>query len=153
MSTVFQYRPGAERSANLTVANTDVLWEAPSAGRAGTLFNNTGNAPGATQVVNLLDAGDLYGEGLRMFDLKFAKNIRFARRRLNVGVDVFNLFNSDAALGYNSTYTAFRVVDANGNSTWVEDNPATANVESNTWGRVTNITTARHFKLSVAFDF
>ena len=141
------------RVSKSDVANTDVLWEAPSANRAGTLFNNTGNAPGSTQIVNLLDAGDLYGEGLRLFDLKFAKNIRFARKRLNVGVDVFNLFNSDAATGYNSTYTAFRVVDANGNSTWVQDNPATTDVESNTWGRVTNITTPRHFKLSIAFDF
>ena len=149
-STVFQYRPGAQREARLTIANTDVVWEAGSASRAGTQFNtNTGTTPASTQLINILDSGDLYGEGLRMWDLKFAKNVRFANKRLNIGLDVFNVFNTDAALGYDSTYTAFRLPDG----TWVPDNPATADVEVQTWGRVTQITTPRHMKLSVTFDF
>ena len=49
------------------------------------------------EAVNLLNAGELYGEGLRLWDLKFAKNIRFAGKRVNLGVDIYNLFNSDAA--------------------------------------------------------
>ena len=30
------------------------------------------------------------------WDMKFAKNIRFAGKRLSVGIDVYNFFNSDA---------------------------------------------------------
>ena len=60
----------------------------------------------ATQTVNLLDFGDLYGERTNNWDLTLRKNIRFAGKRLNFGVDIYNLFNSDAATAYNQTYTA-----------------------------------------------
>ena len=121
LGVVFQYRPGAARSANLTISNADVAWEATSASRDGTLFFNAGTTPASTATVNLLDSGDLYGEGLRLTDLKFSKNVRFGNKRLNLGVDIFNVFNSDAATGYNNTYTAFRLADG----TYVADNPAT----------------------------
>jgi hypothetical protein len=149
VGAVFQYRPGSARSANLTVANTFVTWEPNSAHREGTQFFTTGNTPASTQVVNLLDTGDLYGEGLRVWDVKFGKNLRFGGKRLNLGVDVFNVFNTDAATGYNNTYTAFRLADG----TWVSDNPDTPEVEVNDWGRVTNVFTPRHLKLSIQFDF
>ena len=55
--------------------------------------------------VNLLDPGDLYGEGYFIADLKLAKNIRFANKRVNVGVDVYNLFNNDAIRAYQATFT------------------------------------------------
>jgi hypothetical protein len=57
-----------------------------------------------TYQVNLLDTGDLYGEGYFIVDLKLAKNVRFAGRRVNFGVDVYNLFNSDAIRAYEPTY-------------------------------------------------
>jgi hypothetical protein len=68
---------------------------------------------------------------------------------VNFGVQVYNLFNSDAVTGYNNTYTAFRLPDG----TWVEDNPNTADVEVNNWGNVTNIITPRFMRFSVAFNF
>ena len=145
---------GAERTATLQFSNNDVLWEADSQYRSGTQFNTaTGTQSNFPNGVNLLDFGDLYGEGLRLWDLNFSKNIRFARKRVNVGVNVYNLFNSDAATTYNSTYTAFRVTDANGNTKWVEDNPATTNVEVNDWGRVTGVTSPRFLRFTVQFDF
>jgi hypothetical protein len=61
--------------------------------------------PGQT-TINVVDPGDLYGEGYFIFDLKFAKNFRFANKRLNVGVDVYNLLNNDAIRAYQSTYPA-----------------------------------------------
>ena len=125
-----------------------MIWEPGDANRAGTLFN-TATGTTATQTVNLLDSGDLYGEGLRLWDLTFRKNIRFASKRLNLGVNVYNLFNSDAALGYQNTYTAFRLADG----TWVSDNPATSAVEFNDWGRVTGITNPRFARFSLTFDF
>ena len=59
------------------------------------------------------------------WDLTLRKNIRFAGKRLNFGVDIYNMFNSDAATGYNQTYTAFLAPTARGCS----DNPATPAVE------------------------
>jgi hypothetical protein len=145
---VFQYRPGTERSANLTYSNTDAVWEPGDADRAGTeFFGNNGTS--TTAETNLLDWGELYGEGLRLWDLNFAKNIRFAGKRVNFGVQVYNLFNSDGATGYENDYVAFRLP----NGTWVEDNPATADVEVNDWGRVTSVTNPRFMRFSVTFDF
>ena len=40
-----------------------------------------------------------------IFDLKLAKNIRFANKRVNVGVDVYNLFNNDAIRTYEDNFT------------------------------------------------
>ena len=145
---VFQYRPGTERSANLTIPNTAAQWEEGSENRNGSLFN-TATGTTATQTVNLLDDGDLFGEGLRLWDLNFSKNIRFARKRLNVGLDIYNLFNSDGATTYQNTYTAFLLPTG----TWVEDTPATPVVERNDWGRITGLTQPRFMRLTVSFDF
>ena len=39
-------------------------------------------------------------------DLRFAKILRFGGTRTHVGIDIFNLFNSDAILTYNQTLLA-----------------------------------------------
>jgi hypothetical protein len=164
VGAVYQRRPGTSRSANLQYSNLDVAWNASSAARAtaacdtngataggetvGCFYNQGGN-PGVTATTNLLDWGDLFGEPLTLVDLNFQKNLRFAGKRVNFGVQVYNLFNSDAVTGYNNTYTAFRLPDG----TWVEDNPNTADVEVNNWGNVTNIITPRFMRFSVAFNF
>ena len=101
----FQSRPGNAIAANLNVPFQAAVWEPSSASRTGTQFN--GAVAAATQTVNLLDFGDLYGERTNNWDLTLRKNIRFAGKRLNFGVDIYNLFNSDAATAYNQTYTAF----------------------------------------------
>ena len=80
------------------------VWEPSSANRTGTMFN--GVVATATQTVNLLDFGDMYGERTNNWDMTLRKNIRFAGKRLNFGVDVYNLLNSDAATAYNENYTA-----------------------------------------------
>jgi hypothetical protein len=153
-SGVFTYRPGAARTATLTYTNNDITWEADRANRVGTLFNTTTGTT-STQSVNLLDAGDLFGEGLRLFDVTFRKNLRFAGKRLSLGVDVYNIFNSDAAVGgfgspYVGTYTATRLP----NGEWVADNPATTTVvERQDWGRITSITNPRFARFSMTFDF
>ena len=107
---------------------------------------------------NLLDSGDLYGEGIRQVDLRFGKNFRFSRKRLNVGVDVYNLFNSDGATSYNNTYTAWRD-PATG--TWYQglgpeggrDNPATTAVEVQNWGQVNGVMSPRFLRFQIQFDF
>ena len=75
-------------------------------------------------MVNLLNTNELYGERVTTFDLKLPKNVRFSNKRVAVGVDVYNPFNSDAIQDYVDTYT--------------RDNPATPENE-NMWGNPFNI--------------
>ena len=103
----FQSRPGNAIAANLNVPFQAAVWEPASASRTGTTFN--GAVATNTQQINLLDFGDLYGERTNNWDLTLRKNVRFAGKRLNFGVDIYNLFNSDAATAYNQNYTAFLV--------------------------------------------
>jgi Carboxypeptidase regulatory-like domain len=143
----FQSRPGNAIAANLNVPYTAAVWEPASASRTGTMFN--GNVATATQTVNLLDFGDLYGERTNNWDVTLRKNIRFAGKRLNFGVDVYNVFNSDAATTYNQTYTAFLAP----NGSWVSDDPATPAVETNTWGDITQLVNPRFMRLSLSLNF
>ena len=39
-----------------------------------------------------------------MFDIKLAKNIRFGNRRVQVGMDLYNAFNSDAIQSYETDF-------------------------------------------------
>ena len=103
-----------------------------------------------TQTVNLLDFGDLYGERTNNWDITLRKNIRFAGKRVNFGVDVYNVLNSDAATAYNQTYTAF-YVPATGQ--WVNDDPATPQVETNTWGDITGLVNPRFMRFSMSVSF
>jgi hypothetical protein len=49
-------------------------------------------------------------------DMRFAKVLRFGRTRTDVGVDLWNLLNTNYATAYEDTYT---FTDANG-GTWNE---------------------------------
>ena len=155
-SVVFQSRPGVEISANMAgFTYRDVVWASGSESRAtntvgcpttgaaaapvgclyGLPFGQTNN----NFTVNLLDFSDMYGERLTLFDLKLGKNFRFANRRVNIGVDVFNLFNSDAIDNYNDDYTL--------------DNPATPEIEANNWATASSLVSPRFAQLSIQFDF
>jgi hypothetical protein len=62
----------------------------------------TGNS-----TIDLTDSDHLiFGDGRRtQVDMRFAKVIRFGRTRTDVGVDLWNLFNTNYATGYQGTYT------------------------------------------------
>jgi hypothetical protein len=153
VSTVFQWKPGVERAANHAFTKDEITWEPASAARATAAcpagatagqvgcFTGTAGSTANTatqQTINLLNSGQLYGEGYTEFDLKLAKNIRFANKRLNVGIDVYNLFNTDAVRTYQDNYD-------------VADNPATTVVEQ--WGQATGLLSPRFARLSIQFDF
>ena len=58
-----------------------------------------------TTTVNLLNPGQLYSvERVSLIDMRFAKILRFAGRRTDVGVDLYNLFNSNVTTSYQQTY-------------------------------------------------
>jgi hypothetical protein len=55
--------------------------------------------------VNLLNPGQLYSvERTNLVDMRFAKIFRFAGRRTDVGIDLYNLFNSNVTAAYQQTY-------------------------------------------------
>jgi len=116
---------GAQLAANWAAPNSAI---APSLGR-----NLSNNAPTAT--VNLITPGTLYGDRVNELDLRFAKIIRIGRTRTNVGLDVYNLFNSAAVLTYNQTFV-----------------PASA-TSAGSWLTPNSVLQARFFKVSAQIDF
>jgi hypothetical protein len=100
VASTFSARPGVQISANYTVDIPDLVWGPNSQNRTGTTLA----ASGATTVSRNLLSNDMYGESIILFDVKLAKNIRFGGKRLNLGFDVYNVFNSDAALQYCGTF-------------------------------------------------
>ena len=114
-SGVFQGFRGVSRSANVQdVHKSQVTWEPGSVSRLNDPCTGTVAVEGrgcfgvdrnaATLDVNVLMPNELFGERITLFDLKLAKNIRFKNRRVTVGVDVFNVLNSNAITGYNNDY-------------------------------------------------
>jgi Carboxypeptidase regulatory-like domain len=116
---------GALLAANWAAPNSAI---APSLGR-----NLSNNAPTAT--VNLITPGTLYGDRVNELDLRLAKNIRIGRVRTNLGVDIFNVFNSAPVLTYNQAFV-----------------PASA-TSAGSWLQPTSVLQARFFKVSAQIDF
>ena len=87
---------GPSLSATLAVPNTVV---AQSLGRlpSGGLANDTTS-------VQLLKPGELYPTQVRTMDVRFAKVLHFGRSRTDVGIDLFNLFNSNKGTAFNSAF-------------------------------------------------
>jgi len=77
---------------------------------------------------NILNAGELYGDRVTQVDMRIAKLLKFGRMRTNVGVDVYNLLNSNVPLTYVTTYGA-------------------------TWRNPNSVLDARFAKISAQFDF
>lgn len=48
--------------------------------------------------VNLIEPGKLYGDRLNQFDLRFTKIVNVGRGRVDLNVDFYNAFNSDAII-------------------------------------------------------
>jgi hypothetical protein len=87
-----------------------------------------GNA--ANMTVNILEPYATLGERVNELDLRLQKIIRFGKTRANVGVDIFNLMNSNAALSYNQAF-----------------------IPNGAWLGPTSILSARFAKISAQFDF
>jgi hypothetical protein len=81
----------------------------------------------------------MYGERISLVDLNLQKNIRFAGRRFSFGVNIYNLFNSDAITGYEDEFTL--------------DDPATPVAEVNEWLDPTQLVNPRFMRFTVSVDF
>ena len=93
-----------------------------------------GTATG-NQTVQLLDSNQLYAEDrLTQVDMRFAKVLRFGGRRADVGVDLYNLFNSNTATGYEDAYDY-------------------GTADGGTWLQPTNIVQPRFVRLNLTVSF
>jgi hypothetical protein len=120
VSAAVQSVPGQPLAANYVVSNAIVK---QTLGR-----DLAGGAPNIT--VNLVTPGSLYGDRTNQVDLRLAKILKFGRTRTQVALDLYNLLNSSAVLGYNQAYIL--------NGAWLTPN---------------SIITARFAKISAQFDF
>jgi len=57
-----------------------------------------------TTSVNLLTPGVLYGDRITQFDMRFAKVLRFGGTRADIGIDLYNVFNSNTPTTYLQTF-------------------------------------------------
>jgi len=88
---------GASLAANYVVPNSVIV---QSLGRLPANALATG-----TTSLNLLNPGELYTlRRMNIVDMRFAKILRFGDRRLDAGVDLYNLFNSNVTTSYQQTY-------------------------------------------------
>jgi hypothetical protein len=90
----FQSLPGPQLSANFVYNNTNRL-TSTTLSRAFTL---------AQQNVNLVYPGTLYGDRLNQIDLRFTKVLNVVFGRVDLNVDFYNAFNSDAVITENSAF-------------------------------------------------
>ena len=91
-------------------------------------------APGlATQDVDLLLPGAVYGDRINVVDMRFAKVLRFGKTRTNVGLDLYNLFNANTPTTYETVY-----------------DPATNGAR---WMQPTAVLLPRFMRFNVQFDF
>jgi hypothetical protein len=95
-SSTFRSDQGQPLSANYNV---------PSSAIIGSLGRNLSAGATSFATVNLAEPGSVWGDRVNEIDLRIAKVLRFGRTRSNIGVDIYNLFNSDAILTYNQTFS------------------------------------------------
>jgi hypothetical protein len=86
---------GNSLAANLQIPNTTIQQ------LAGQLPAG-GFATGIT-TVNLLPAGQVFPDQVRTVDVRFAKILRFGRTRSDIGIDLYNLFNTNTGTAFNQT--------------------------------------------------
>ena len=77
----------------------------------------------------------MYGDRVNEIDLRVAKIIRIGRVRTNVGLDVYNLFNSAPVLTYNQAFVLPTATSAG------------------SWLTPTSVLQPRFFKVSAQIDF
>ena len=99
-AATFQSTPGILLAANRVYNGTgsDVIWQ----GTPSHAFS------GGTATINLLNPGDMYGDRVNQFDLRFGRAFKFGPRRATVNLDIYNLFNANPVMQENASYAVWR---------------------------------------------
>jgi hypothetical protein len=96
-SGTFQNIPGIPIQANYTATSAQI---APSLGRP----LSAGAA--ATVSIPLIEPNTMFEDRINQFDARLTKNIRMSGRRIELMLDVYNVFNASPILSTNNTYGA-----------------------------------------------
>ena len=126
VSGTWRSDPGNEIQANYTVTSAIANSGPQPLGR---------NLSSGNVTVNLIPQGTLYADRRNNIDFRAAKILHFGRMRMQVGIDVYNVLNSDTVTGYNLAYVA-----------------PTATAPSN-WLTPSAVATARFAKFNFQIDF
>jgi hypothetical protein len=137
ISTVIRSQPQALLAGT---AATTAQWQVPNSVVIAALgHSNPSLTAGGTTIIPL-GANDqrIYsGERRTQIDMRFAKIVRFGRTRTDIGLDVNNLFNTNYATGFNTTYI------------YTTDNAPRASG----WGTPTSIINPRFVRLNFTVNF
>ena len=135
VSAIFRSQPNAQPAANAIATNggsriaTYQMSPAQYLAATGVALR-----PGlAQQAVNLLAPGAVYGDRITAMDLRVGKVLRFGTKRMNVGLDLYNLFNSNTPTAYETVFDV-----------------ATVGAR---WLRPTTVLTPRATRFNVQLDF
>jgi hypothetical protein len=101
LAGTFQSIPGPPISASFVASNSQI---APLLGRNLSACPAPTGACTATQTVNLIEPGTLYGERTNQFDIRLAKIFTVNRLRVQGSMDLYNAFNANSVLQQNNTY-------------------------------------------------
>jgi hypothetical protein len=115
-----------------------------------TIYNNGSTAAGQTTLgrpftlaqatVNVIEPGTQYGDRLNQFDLRFTKVVRAGLGRVDLNVDLFNAFNSDAVVLPLNTFGAAPL-------------PTTTPAPNSSWQLPLTVIQPRFVKFSARWDF
>jgi hypothetical protein len=125
----FNAQPGADVATNGSSRDANYQLNAPHSWPPPADRCATGVA---TETVNLLPQGSLYGDRVNNLDVRFAKILRFGKTRTNVGIDLYNIFNSNTPTTYEAVYDP--------------SNPAR-------WFQPTVVVQPRFMRFNVQFDY
>ena len=135
VSTIFRSQPNAQPAATSVATN--------GASRGATFrmtaaqFQAATGVPlrtgVATQDVNIVLPGALYGDRVNAVDMRFSKILRFGGKRANVGVDLYNILNANTPTTYETVY-----------------DPATNGAR---WMQPTAVLLPRFARINMQFDF
>jgi hypothetical protein len=137
ISTVVRSQPEALLAGT---ASTTAQWQVPNSVIIAALgHSHPSLTPTGTTVVPLghNDTRIYGGERRTQVDMRFAKIVRFGRTRTDIGVDVNNLFNTNYANTFNTTYT------------YITDNAP----RPGGWGTPTGIINPRFVRLNFTVNF
>jgi hypothetical protein len=89
VSGTFQSLPGPQIAANAIYNNASTAAGQTTLGRSFTLAQST---------LNVIEPGTAWGDRLNQFDLRFTKIMGVGRGKVDLNVDLYNAFNSDAII-------------------------------------------------------
>jgi hypothetical protein len=122
VSGTWRNDPGDSLAANFVANNAYIAAN-------GTLGRSLSESTNVT--VNLIEPQTFFAPRRNNIDLRIAKILRYGRTRSQIGVDIYNLTNTDVVTGFNQTFSP----------------------TSTTWLTPTSIQPARYAKVSAQIDF